>query len=113
MKFKKLCLFFVLVPLPSLALEPVTEQDTDCLSYWQLRSVGLSREYGIASAKLSDQYNRQYQSSLQVLKSAHEPKVLVAKMYQSMGKLLEKIDNDYQRTAELDAEYIKGCPLDK
>lgn len=84
---------------------------SDCLSYWQLRSVGLSREYGIASAKLSDRYNRQYQAALSVLKTESDPQTLVAQTYKSMALLMSKIDNDYERTAELDGDYLSQCPL--
>lgn len=85
---------------------------SDCLSYWQLRSVGLSREYGIASAKLSDRYHRQYKAALSVLKTGSDPKTLVTHTYQSMAKLMANIDNDYDRTEELDKEYAPRCPLD-
>ncbi|MGK0500819.1 MAG: hypothetical protein ACJAYG_002473 [Oceanicoccus sp.] len=83
----------------------------DCLAYWQLRSVGLSLNYGIASAKLSDQYRQQYQAELNVLKQNQSPKVLVQGVYSAMTVMLEKIDNDYQRTAELDADYTNACSL--
>lgn len=97
------------VPSHSFAVEV---SNTDCLSYWQLRSVGLSREYGIASAKLSDRYHRQYQTELAVLKTEVDPKTLVARTYQSMAQLMFKIDNDYERTEELDQEYAAQCVLD-
>jgi hypothetical protein len=84
---------------------------TDCLAYWQLRSVGLSRDYGIASAKLSDQFYQRYKTELSLLKEYQSPKVLVKGMFAAMTIMLEKIDNDYDRTAELDAGYAAACPL--
>lgn len=84
----------------------------DCLAYWQLRSVGLSRDYGIASAKLSDQYYQRYQTELNVLKQDHSPKVLAQGVFSAMAVMLEKIDKDYDRTAELDADYLAACQLE-
>jgi hypothetical protein len=84
----------------------------DCIAYWQLRSIGLSRDYGIASAKLSDQYNHRYQTELSLLKQDHSPKVLVKGVFSAMTIMLEKIDNDYDRAAELDAGYNNACPLE-
>lgn len=88
---------------------PITP--TDCLSYWQLRSVGLSREYGVASATLSNRYHQQYKSTLLALKAQTDPQTLVAQTYQSMALIMSKIDNDYERTAELDEDYQGSCPL--
>ncbi|MFQ3323084.1 MAG: hypothetical protein ACI90U_000900 [Pseudomonadales bacterium] len=85
---------------------------TDCLAYWQLRSVGLSRDYGIASAKLSDQYYQRYQTELNLLKQDHSPKILVQGMFSAMAIMLDKIDDDYDRTAELDADYSAACQLE-
>lgn len=107
---KTLSLFAALLTV-SIHTSAVEVSSSDCLSYWQLRSVGLSREYGIASAKLSDRYHRQYQTSLAALKRQFEPQALVAQTYQSMAQLMAKIDNDYERTAELDGEYLPSCPL--
>jgi hypothetical protein len=77
-----------------------------------LRSVGLSRDYGIASAKLSDQYYQRYQTELNLLKQDHSPKILVQGMFSAMAIMLDKIDDDYDRTAELDADYSAACQLE-
>lgn len=93
----------------------VTAESTlnvDCLSYWQLRNVGLSREYGIESATLSNRYYRQYQNLLAALKKDTDPKTLVSQTYQSMTLMMSKIDHDYERSAELDKDYAILCPLD-
>ena len=87
-------------------------ETVDCLAYWQLRSVGLSRDYGIASAKLSDQYYQRYQTELKLLKQDHSPKILVQGMFSAMAIMLDKIDDDYDRTAELDADYSAACQLE-
>ncbi len=84
----------------------------DCLAYWQLRSVGLSRDYGIASAKLSGKYHHRYQTDLNLLKQKQSPKVLTKGMFSAMKTMLEKIDKDYARTAELDDDYSAVCPLE-
>jgi hypothetical protein len=87
-------------------------ETTDCLAYWQLRSVGLSRDYGIASAKLSDQYSQRYQTELNLLKKNNSPKVVAQGVFSAMAVMLEKIDKDYDRTAELDADYSAACQLE-
>lgn len=87
-------------------------ENMDCIAYWQLRSVGLSRDYGIASAKLSDQYHHRYQTELNLLKQDYSPEVLVKGVFSAMTIMLEKIDNDYDRAAELDADYNNICPLE-
>lgn len=96
------------------SFSPVAEDvpRSECLSYWQLRSVGLSREYGVESAKLSNRYHQQYQVMLASMKKHTDPQTLVAEMYQSMAKLMRQIDSDYDRTAELDAQYYALCSLD-
>jgi hypothetical protein len=83
----------------------------DCIAYWQLRSIGLSRNYDIASAKRSDQYNHRYQTELSLLKQDYSPKALVKGVFSAMTIMLEQIDNDYDRTTELDAGYNNFCPL--
>jgi hypothetical protein len=103
-------LSFSLVTIPWVAAVEI--QTIDCLAYWQLRSVGLSRDYGIASAKLSDQYYQRYQKELTVLKQDHSPKVLAQGVFSAMAVMLEKIDKDYDRTAELDADYSAACQLE-
>lgn len=85
---------------------------TDCLAYWQLRSVGLSRDYGIASAKLAAQYHQRYQTELSLLKLDFPPNVLAQGVFSGVAVMLEKIDKDYDRTAELDADYAADCQLD-
>ena len=103
-------LSFSLVTTPRVAA--VETEVSDCLAYWQLRSVGLSRDYGIASAKLSDQYFQRYQTELNLLKQDHSPKVLAQGVFSAMSVMLEKIDKDYDRTAELDADYSAACQLE-
>jgi hypothetical protein len=97
--------------LTSFVADSAEIKNVDCLAYWQLRSVGLSQDYGIASAKLSDQYHQRYQTELNRLKEDYFPKVIVKEMYSAMKIMLEKIDRDYDRTAELDADYGVACPL--
>jgi hypothetical protein len=108
--FMLAALSFSLVTTPWVAA--VETEVSDCLAYWQLRSVGLSRDYGIASAKLSDQYYQRYQTELNLLKKNNSPKVVAQGVFSAMAIMLEKIDKDYDRTAELDADYAAVCQLE-
>ncbi|MFT6287965.1 MAG: hypothetical protein ACJA09_002722 [Alcanivorax sp.] len=80
-----------------------------CLAYWQLRSVGLEREYGIESAKKSNQYQQNYKSGLHNLKQKVDPGNAAKQVFASMKTLLEDIDYNYDRTGELDAKYAAPC----
>jgi hypothetical protein len=84
-------------------------RDVDCLAYWQLRSVGLEREYGVESAKRSSKYQQKYKSGLHNLKQTVEPGTAAKQVFESMKTLLEDIDYDYDRTGELDAKYSAAC----
>ena len=102
-----LAIIMVLFPCVSFADNVVG--DIDCLAYWQLRSVGLEREHGIESAKRASKYQQDYESGLHDLKQTADPSAAAKQMYESMKTLLKKIDYDYDRTGELDAEYSAAC----
>jgi hypothetical protein len=111
MILKKLHLQFIaaICFFPSFTVAGDAIGNIDCMAYWQLRSAGLEREHGIASAKRMNEYQEYYRIALQDLKQQLAPEIAAKQIFESMGALLEDIDYDYDRTAELDARYFPIC----
>jgi hypothetical protein len=109
---KNVCSQFLVIIislLPCISLADDGVEDVACLAYWQLRSVGLEREHGIESAKKAHKYQQNYQSGLEDLKHKVDPGTAAKQVFGSIKTLLEDIDYDYDRTAELDAKYSAVC----
>ena len=112
LSFKNSCSQFLVIIislLPCISVADTGIEDVDCLAYWQLRSAGLEREHGIESAKRAAEYQQNYKSGLHELKQTTEPSAAAKQVFGSMKTLLEAIDYDYDRTAELDAKYSAAC----
>ena len=84
---------------------------TDCLAYWQLRSLGLAEDYSVDSAVLAGDYNQKYQKTLDALKTQQEMPDIVRGVFGSMRIMLSKIDDDYARANELVNDYEQPCEL--
>ncbi|MFT5336012.1 MAG: hypothetical protein ACJAUG_002395 [Halioglobus sp.] len=111
-RLKNFCsqlLVIIVSLLPCISVAGDAIENVDCLAYWQLRSVGLEREHGIESAKRANKYQQDYKIGLQNLKQTVEPGTAAKQVFGSMQTLLEDIDYDYDRTGELDAEYLAVC----
>ena len=98
-----------IILVPGLAFAEQAIGPIDCLSYWQLRSVGLEREHRIDSATKKKEYQQNYKSGLHRLKQTVDPSSAAKQVFGSMESLLEEIDYDYDRTGELDAKYLAFC----
>lgn len=116
MKFRQLPLILCLV-LSSTGSNASSNDDmlevapTDCLAYWQLRSLGLAEDYSVDSAVLAGEYNQQYQEKLDALKTQKEMPDIVRGVFGSMRIMLNKIDDDYARANELVSDYEQPCKL--